>query len=171
MGESKSKTTETITVKSLPESQPQTSIPAQKEQLLRSHTVLNNTGLYLSAWHCWLLALFSCPRQYAQSDTRGWKYYLWLPKGLLLPQCFILAGLIVQIWAIFKVWYVGIFDDCYSGHCPGYHQNFTLISSDGHLEIAKYILGDKSSGMDSLELTVLLHIATTLSICYVFREK
>ncbi|HMW38866.1 MAG: undecaprenyl-diphosphate phosphatase [Saprospiraceae bacterium] len=48
---------------------------------------------------------------------------------------------------------------------------FLPISSDGHLEIAKYILGDKSTGMDSLELTVLLHIATTLSICYVFREK
>ncbi len=48
---------------------------------------------------------------------------------------------------------------------------FLPISSDGHLEIAKFFLGDKSSGLDSLELTVILHMATTLSICYVFRNK
>ncbi|NOT37963.1 MAG: undecaprenyl-diphosphate phosphatase [Saprospiraceae bacterium] len=48
---------------------------------------------------------------------------------------------------------------------------FLPISSDGHLEIAKYLLGDKSQGMDSLSLTIVLHIATTLSICYVLREK
>ncbi|MEP7197578.1 MAG: undecaprenyl-diphosphate phosphatase [Saprospiraceae bacterium] len=48
---------------------------------------------------------------------------------------------------------------------------FLPISSDGHLEIAKYFLGDKSSGFDSLQLTVMLHIATTLSICVVFRKK
>lgn len=48
---------------------------------------------------------------------------------------------------------------------------FLPISSDGHLEIAKYFLGDKSKGMESLELTVLLHIATTFSICYVLRNS
>ncbi|MEO6691454.1 MAG: undecaprenyl-diphosphate phosphatase [Saprospiraceae bacterium] len=48
---------------------------------------------------------------------------------------------------------------------------FLPISSDGHLEIAKYFLGDQSTGLDSLEMTVILHIATTLSICVVFREK
>lgn len=48
---------------------------------------------------------------------------------------------------------------------------FLPISSDGHLEIAKYFLGDKSQGMDSLSLTIILHIATTLSICFVLKDK
>ncbi len=48
---------------------------------------------------------------------------------------------------------------------------FLPISSDGHLEIAKYFLGDKSKGLESLSLTIILHIATTLSICFVLRKK
>ncbi|MCC6815404.1 MAG: undecaprenyl-diphosphate phosphatase [Saprospiraceae bacterium] len=48
---------------------------------------------------------------------------------------------------------------------------FLPISSDGHLEIAKFFLGDKSIGLDSLSLTIVLHIATTLSICYVLRLR
>ncbi len=48
---------------------------------------------------------------------------------------------------------------------------FLPISSDGHLEIAKYFLGDQSKGLESLELTVLLHIGTTLSIFFVFRRN
>ncbi|MDQ3141041.1 MAG: undecaprenyl-diphosphate phosphatase [Bacteroidota bacterium] len=48
---------------------------------------------------------------------------------------------------------------------------FLPISSSGHLEIAKYLLGDKSSGIESLELTIILHIATALSTVLVFRKE
>ncbi|MBK9271712.1 MAG: undecaprenyl-diphosphate phosphatase [Saprospiraceae bacterium] len=48
---------------------------------------------------------------------------------------------------------------------------FLPISSDGHLELAKYLTGDQSKGLESLQLTVLLHIATTFSIIYVFRKN
>ena len=47
---------------------------------------------------------------------------------------------------------------------------FLPVSSDGHLELAKYILGDKSMGEDSLFMTIVLHVATTLSIIVVFRK-
>ena len=44
---------------------------------------------------------------------------------------------------------------------------FLPVSSDGHLELAKYFLGDHSSAVDSLQLTVILHMATALSIIFV----
>ncbi len=47
---------------------------------------------------------------------------------------------------------------------------FLPVSSDGHLEIAKFLLGDKSIGIESLNLTVILHVATALSILFVFRK-
>ncbi|MBK7233908.1 MAG: undecaprenyl-diphosphate phosphatase [Saprospiraceae bacterium] len=48
---------------------------------------------------------------------------------------------------------------------------FLPISSDGHLELAKFFTGDQSSAIDSLQLTVILHVATTLSIIFVFRKE
>ena len=48
---------------------------------------------------------------------------------------------------------------------------FLPVSSDGHLELAKYFLGDHSSAVDSLQLTVILHMATALSILFVFRTR
>jgi undecaprenyl-diphosphatase len=47
---------------------------------------------------------------------------------------------------------------------------FLPISSDGHLEIFKFLLGDKAVGKESLTMTVILHVATTLSIITVFRK-
>lgn len=47
---------------------------------------------------------------------------------------------------------------------------FLPVSSDGHLELAKYFLGDTSMGEESLFLTIVLHVATTLSIIVVFRK-
>ncbi len=47
---------------------------------------------------------------------------------------------------------------------------FLPISSDGHLELAKYLTGDTSGAADSLQLTVILHMATALSIMVVFRK-
>jgi undecaprenyl-diphosphatase len=47
---------------------------------------------------------------------------------------------------------------------------FLPVSSDGHLELAKYFLGDTSVGEESLFLTIILHVATTLSIIVVFRK-
>lgn len=47
---------------------------------------------------------------------------------------------------------------------------FLPVSSDGHLELAKYFLGDTSMGQESLFLTIVLHVATTLSIIVVFRN-
>ncbi len=47
---------------------------------------------------------------------------------------------------------------------------FLPISSSGHLEIAKIILGDKSLPKESLLMTLVLHGATALSTIVVFRK-
>jgi len=46
---------------------------------------------------------------------------------------------------------------------------FLPVSSSGHLELAKYILGDKSLPAESILMTVVLHAATALSTIVVFR--
>ena len=48
---------------------------------------------------------------------------------------------------------------------------FLPVSSSGHLELAKYILGDKSMGEESLLMTVVLHAATALSTLIIFRKE
>ncbi|MEN0004030.1 MAG: undecaprenyl-diphosphate phosphatase [Bacteroidota bacterium] len=45
---------------------------------------------------------------------------------------------------------------------------FLPVSSSGHLELAKYFLGDDSVGEESLLMTVLLHAATALSTIVIF---
>ena len=47
---------------------------------------------------------------------------------------------------------------------------FLPVSSSGHLELAKIILGDGDVGEASLLMTVVLHFATALATMYVFRE-
>ena len=47
---------------------------------------------------------------------------------------------------------------------------FLPVSSSGHLEIAKAILGDDSLPKDSLLFTVILHFATALSTIVIFRK-
>ncbi|MCB0570460.1 MAG: undecaprenyl-diphosphate phosphatase [Phaeodactylibacter sp.] len=47
---------------------------------------------------------------------------------------------------------------------------FLPVSSSGHLELAKYFLGDTSVGEESLLMTVALHAATALSTIVVFRK-
>ena len=47
---------------------------------------------------------------------------------------------------------------------------FLPVSSSGHLELAKYILGDERVGQESLLMTVSLHVATALSTIVVFRK-
>ena len=47
---------------------------------------------------------------------------------------------------------------------------FLPVSSSGHLEIAKAILGDTSVPEESLMVTVVLHFATALSTIVVFRK-
>jgi len=47
---------------------------------------------------------------------------------------------------------------------------FLPVSSSGHLEIAKAILGDESVGKPSMLMTVVLHFATALSTIVVFRK-
>ena len=47
---------------------------------------------------------------------------------------------------------------------------FLPVSSSGHLEIGKAILGDKSIPSESLMFTVVLHFATALSTLVVFRK-
>ena len=47
---------------------------------------------------------------------------------------------------------------------------FLPVSSSGHLELAKAILGDESLPEDSLLFTVVLHFATALSTIVVFRK-
>lgn len=47
---------------------------------------------------------------------------------------------------------------------------FLPVSSSGHLEIAKYILGDTSVPEESMLMTVVLHAATAMSTIFVFRK-
>ncbi|HMN88389.1 MAG TPA: undecaprenyl-diphosphate phosphatase [Saprospiraceae bacterium] len=47
---------------------------------------------------------------------------------------------------------------------------FLPVSSSGHLELAKFILGDDKVGQESLLMTVALHVATALSTIVVFRK-
>ena len=48
---------------------------------------------------------------------------------------------------------------------------FLPVSSSGHLEIAKYLLGTGFSEEDSLLMSVVLHAATALSTIWVFRKE
>jgi len=47
---------------------------------------------------------------------------------------------------------------------------FLPVSSSGHLEIFKYLMGDDSTAEESLLMTVVLHAATALSTIVVFRK-
>lgn len=47
---------------------------------------------------------------------------------------------------------------------------FLPVSSSGHLEIAKFVLGDQSLPKDSLLMTIVLHAATALATIVVFRK-
>ncbi len=48
---------------------------------------------------------------------------------------------------------------------------FLPVSSSGHLELAKVILGDESLPKESLLMTVVLHFATALSTVVIFRKR
>jgi undecaprenyl-diphosphatase len=48
---------------------------------------------------------------------------------------------------------------------------FLPVSSSGHLELAKAILGDTSVPEESLTFTVILHFATALSTLVIFRKE
>jgi len=48
---------------------------------------------------------------------------------------------------------------------------FLPVSSSGHLELAKYILGDKALPRESLMMTVVLHFATAMATVFVFRKE
>jgi len=47
---------------------------------------------------------------------------------------------------------------------------FLPVSSSGHLELAKYFLGDTSAAEESMLMTIVLHAATALSTIVVFRK-
>lgn len=47
---------------------------------------------------------------------------------------------------------------------------FLPVSSSGHLEIAKFIMGDDSLAESSMLMTVTLHFATALATMWVFRK-
>lgn len=47
---------------------------------------------------------------------------------------------------------------------------FLPVSSSGHLELAKFILGDDSLPKESMLMTVVLHFATALSTVVIFRK-
>lgn len=48
---------------------------------------------------------------------------------------------------------------------------FLPVSSSGHLEIAKYLMGDNSLQEQSMMMTVVLHFATALSTIVIFRKE
>ncbi|MBD3864180.1 MAG: undecaprenyl-diphosphatase [Olleya marilimosa] len=62
-----------------------------------------------------------------------------------------------------------IFDSILLGIVQGLTE-FLPVSSSGHLEIGKAILGDKSIPEESLLFTVVLHFATALSTIVIFRK-
>ena len=47
---------------------------------------------------------------------------------------------------------------------------FLPVSSSGHLELGKAILGDNSIPEESLMFTVVMHFATALSTIVIFRK-
>ena len=47
---------------------------------------------------------------------------------------------------------------------------FLPVSSSGHLELAKFFLGDTSAAEESLLMTIVLHAATALSTIVIFRK-
>jgi undecaprenyl-diphosphatase len=47
---------------------------------------------------------------------------------------------------------------------------FLPISSSGHLEIVKYLLGDDALASESLKMTIIVHAATALSTLVVYRK-
>ncbi len=47
---------------------------------------------------------------------------------------------------------------------------FLPVSSDGHLELAKWLLGDTSTATDSFAMTIILHFGTLFAIVWVFRQ-
>ena len=47
---------------------------------------------------------------------------------------------------------------------------FLPVSSSGHLEIAKAVLGEEKVGQESMLMTVVLHFATALSTLVIFRK-
>ena len=47
---------------------------------------------------------------------------------------------------------------------------FLPVSSSGHLEIFKYIMGDDSYAEQSMLTTVFLHFATAIATLFVFRK-
>ncbi len=48
---------------------------------------------------------------------------------------------------------------------------FLPVSSSGHLELVKFLVGNKATGEQSLMMTVVLHFATALATIYVFRKE
>ena len=48
---------------------------------------------------------------------------------------------------------------------------FLPVSSSGHLELAKTILGDTSVPQESLTFTIVLHFATALSTLVIYRKE
>ncbi|MEL7222241.1 MAG: undecaprenyl-diphosphate phosphatase, partial [Bacteroidota bacterium] len=47
---------------------------------------------------------------------------------------------------------------------------FLPVSSSGHLELAKYFMGDTSAAEESLLMTIVLHAATAISTIVIFRK-
>ena len=62
-----------------------------------------------------------------------------------------------------------IFDAIILGIIQGLTE-FLPVSSSGHLELGKAILGDTSVGEESLLFTIVLHFATAISTVIVFRK-
>jgi undecaprenyl-diphosphatase len=48
---------------------------------------------------------------------------------------------------------------------------FIPVSSDGHLELAKWLLGDQSDASESFLMTIILHFGTAFAIVWVFRKS
>ena len=97
--------------------------------------------------------------------------YNW--QRIRLAPTLVIIGLAIEFYAIFanpKKKIMNLLEAIILGIIQGLTE-FLPVSSSGHLELAKAILGDNSVPEESLTFTVVLHFATALSTIVIFRKE
>ena len=96
--------------------------------------------------------------------------YSW--RRIRLAPMLVLLGFGIEVYAILlnpKKKIMDVLDALILGIIQGLTE-FLPVSSSGHLELGKAILGDNSIPEESLMFTVVMHFATALSTIVIFRK-